>query len=262
MARPRRRGVLVRPRERGAWRRPALRALNAAVLAAVLGALGYGLHVLRDPARFPLRQVQIAGNLDRVDRAALTAALVPVSRGGFFTVDVDGVGAAAREVAWVDRAQVRRVWPDRLVIEITQQQAAARWAPGGLVNVRGERFAAPDAGTEDLPLLAGPEGSAAQVLDRYRRFAQVLDPVGELDAAALDARGTWRLTLADATVITVRDEDADARLARFARLYSTRMAGRVPPLASVDLRYADGFAVRHRTPAKTDPPPTASMARL
>jgi cell division protein FtsQ len=260
MARRRRRGVLVRPRERGAVRRRALRLLNASLMGAAILAVAAGMHALRDPQRFPLRRVQVAGAIEHVDRATLTAAIAPLAAAGFFRVDVAGVRAAARAVPWVDTVEVRRVWPDRLVVEIAEQEPAARWAAGGLVNVRGERFEVPGDPSQDLPLLAGPAQESARVLARYREFAQVLDPVGRLQAAALDARGTWRLTLEGGIEITVRAAEADARLARFARIYTTRMAGRVPPLASVDLRYADGFAVRHRQASATSP--SASVARL
>lgn len=262
MARPRKRGVLVRSRDPGARRRTVLRTFNALVLATLVGALGWGVQTLRDPQRFPLRRVQIAGTLDHVDRGALTAALGAVSHGGFFSVDVARVGTAARAVPWVDGVDVRRVWPDTLVVAITEQHAVARWAGGALVNARGELFEAPGTAPDDLPLLAGPPDSASEVLDRYRQFAALLEGVGELRAAARDARGTWRLTLADGVEITLGGRGAPAALERFARIYTTRMAGRVPPLASVDLRYADGFAVRHRARAKPAAPPTASMARL
>lgn len=262
MARARKRGVLVRSRDPGARRRSVVRAFNALVLASVLSAAGWGVHTLLDPQRFPLRRVQIAGTLEHVDRGALTAALGAVSHGGFFSVDVARMGAAARAVPWVDDAQVRRAWPDTLVVTITEQQAVARWASGALVNTRGELFEVPAPAPDDLPLLAGPPGTAGAVLERYRQFATVLEGVGELRAAAQDARGTWRLTLADGVEITLGGRGAAASLERFARIYTTRLAGRVPPLASVDLRYADGFAVRHRARAEPATPPPASMARL
>lgn len=268
MARQRPRGVLVRTRERGARTRTLRRVVSSASLAAVLAGVAFGRYALMDAERFPLRQVRIAGALEHVDRAALTAALGPVTTGGFFSVDVARVRAAAREVSWVDRAEVRRVWPDTLVVEITEQEAVARWADGALLNARGERFEVSSPPPDGLPLLAGPDGATRRVLARYRGFAQWLEAVGELRAAALDARGTWRLTLTDGVVITVREREADARIKRFAHLYATRLAGRVPPLASVDLRYADGFAVRHRAAAKPAPDdsqvesPNATVAKL
>src|SRR6185503_6524119 len=54
---------------------------------------------------------------------------------------LDQLRIAVEALVWVDRARVQRVWPDRIGIEIVEQQAAARWGDDGLLNTRGELFA-------------------------------------------------------------------------------------------------------------------------
>ncbi len=107
------------------------------------------------------------------------------------------------------------------------------------------RFAgAADAG---LPLFVGPEGSEAELAARYARFTRVLEPLGaSLERVALTPRYAWQLRLGDGMNLMLgRDaEVAEKRLARFVELYDATL-GQMPGRHDyVDLRYANGFAVR------------------
>ena len=82
------------------------------------------------------------------------------------------------KIAWVDRAQVERSWPNGLRVFMTEQVAGARGVSTGLLNTRGELFLR-DARymPPELPQLDGPEGSEAEVarlyLDTYPRLLAV-----------------------------------------------------------------------------------------
>jgi len=142
---------------------------------------------------------------------------------------------------------VRRVWPDRLEAVLEEHVALARWAEGGLVDVQGERFA----GTSDtaLPRFAGPPGSEAEVARRYRRFGEILAPLGAVPTqVTLSARYAWRLRLGDGLAVElgrdVPDDPVEKRLARLVAAWPLTL-GRMPNKHEyVDLRYPNGFALR------------------
>ncbi len=98
---------------------------------------------LLDPHTLPIRRVQISGQFLHLTSAQLQAAVAGTVVGGFFTVDVEAVMRAARTLPWVDTASVRRVWPDTLRLEVTEQTPLARWGEHDLLNRRGERFSSP-----------------------------------------------------------------------------------------------------------------------
>lgn len=253
-----RRGARLRPptlRERAAvwlatvrlvWRWLWRLGLAALVLAALAG----GARVvtwITDPARFPLSTVEITGDLDHIDRGSLERRLLPAAAGGFFSVDVAAVADAARSEPWVKQALVRRVWPDRLVVEIVGRRSIARWAGGGLLSDSGEVFAVVSPLPEQLPLLSGPAGAQPRrVYAEYQRFSHLLEGLPAVREVRQEARGAWHIGLANGLTITAGRKDVAGRLKRFAAVYRSRLAGVAPPIESVDLRYSDGFAVRFK----------------
>jgi cell division protein FtsQ len=226
------------------WDNPRL--LNAAagflVGLTVLACTLAGANWLLRSSLFPVRVVEVSTPLEHVSRKDLQSVLAHYAAGNFFAARIDEVRAAAEQVAWVRRASVRRVWPDRLEVAIEEHVAFARWGSEGLVNKQGERFAAPSDGS--LPLFIGPPGSEGEISRRYARFAETLAPLGSpLERIVLSARHGWQLRLANGLQITLgRDVDAaDDRLTRFVDAYARSGSARAD---AVDLRYPNGFAVR------------------
>lgn len=211
----------------------------------VAGALllyGLGGWLLSQPV-FALHKVDVMMPVTHVTETQVKLVSERYVRGNFFTVDLERVRAAFEKLPWVREARVTRRWPDTLVVSFSEHVPLARWNDVGLVNQQGEVFAA--ALDEDLPHFSGPENSETEVTQAYRQYQQFLATLGRtISELQLSPRRAWRLRLDDGTQITLGREEAAARLARFTRLYPKLFAdpSRVP--THVDLRYADGFAVR------------------
>jgi cell division protein FtsQ len=216
-------------------------------------ALGYAatLALARLPF-FPLREVVLVSPLREVTPAQLDYAARNAVAGNFFTVDLEAVRTAFEKLPWVRKAQVRRRWPGGLELTLEEHVAVARWQQGEgaearLVDREGEVFAA--ASDAPLPLFVGPEGTAAQMLARYRELLPLLAPLGrQPQTLALSPRQAWRLRLDDGLLLELgRDLDksrVSERLRRFAAAYR-QAAERLEARAVVaDLRYPNGFAVR------------------
>ena len=209
-----------------------------ALLAATFGALYWVL----EPGRFPVSAIEVKGNLKNTTRAEIEAAL-PHAAGNFFAVDLAEMRAAVERLPWVRRVGVRRVWPNRLQVQVEEHVAIARWGHDALVNTHGERFLARS--EEPLPLFMGPGASVAEVARRYRRFADIVAPLGtNVERVVLTQRHAWQLRLGNGLhVMLGRDADlAEARLQKFIAAYPASVAGKNTDY--VDLRYPNGFAVR------------------
>src|SRR5438128_5333128 len=146
------------------WDDPkALNKLTVALLACALAALVAAglLWVSRQPA-FAIRHVVVQGELKEVNPAHLQAVTREALRGNFFTLNLDAARVAYARVPWVRAVSVRRLWPDRLEVTVSEHQPLARWSAwsgeSGLVNTAGELFQADYAG--ELPGFAGPAGAA------------------------------------------------------------------------------------------------------
>ena len=244
------------------WDNPRLlnTAANALIALAALLFAYAGLQMLLRSPLFPLREIVVRGEMKHADAAEIEVA-VDGAGGNFFAADLAALRARLEQVTWVRRVDLRRVWPDRIELRLEEHVAFARWGGGGLVNTFGEPFPAPiDAAAAALPLFAGPAGSEGELTRRYRRFAELLVPLGEnLEGVVLTPRYAWQLRLAGANASSLiielgRDgaEPVDQRLERFVAAYPESL-GRLPQRAAsagvdvprhVDLRYPNGFALR------------------
>ena len=238
------------------WSR-AWRILGAVLaLAALTALLATGLDQ-------PVRRIVIDGAFERVSPVEVEQAARRALKGGFVSADLDRLRKAVEALAWVDRARVQRQWPDRIRVEIVEQQAAARWGDDGLLNTRGELFASGARHIPpELPRLDGPAGTEWQVAQRYLAIQGRLVEQGlRIGALRLDARGAWELDLSNGVTVRLGRRQVDERMERFVKIAAQVIAGRAVEIAYVDMRYSNGFSIgwRHdRKPPNTAP---AAMAR-
>jgi cell division protein FtsQ len=219
------------------------------------------------------RQVQILGDVNRNSLATLRANAMPHLAGNFLTTDLKKARMAFEAVPWVRRAQVRRVWPAQLQVTLEEHRAVATWDGRGdwgeppleraLLNSHGEVFHANLGEVEDenLPQLAGPNGTEGQVLQLWQSLASLggRDPRVEITRLELSGRGSWRAQWASGASVELGRgtlEQVSERYQGFlphalavARRFNT-------DVQSADLRHLDGYALRlvgigtQTTPAK------------
>lgn len=192
---------------------------------------------------FALHRIDVRGELRHVGEDGVRLAAKNGVRGNFFTVDLDDVRAAFEKLPWVAEARVSRRWPDTLVVELVEHVPLARWNDSGLVSTTGEVFNA--SAEAVLPRLSGFEGSGHEVAEAYLHYGAILAPLGlHISELSLSPRRAWRLKTDSGMEIALGRKEAEPRLQRFARQYQkiSERLGASP--AYVDLRYADGFAVK------------------
>jgi cell division protein FtsQ len=192
---------------------------------------------------FPLKEIQLLSAPSHAARADITRVLQHELRGNFFTVDLAKVRKALEAVPWVRKVDVRRQWPDRLVVRIEEHVPLARWGSVGLVNTQGEVFAASYEGP--LPVFIGPAGSSKEMAIQYAYFKKSLAPIGrEPVQLSVTVRRAWTLRLDSGTTLELGRADLEDRLARFVHNYARAQALLGRRMDHVDLRYPNGFAVR------------------
>jgi len=200
--------------------------------------------------RWPVTKLSVSAEFNHVSAEQIRAAAQPQLGKGFFALDLDNVRDALAKLPWVERAEVRKRWPDTVDLLIYEQQPYARWSGQRLVNRQGRLFSVAGAeGLQGLPRLAGPDDRLDDVLRFYADSQREFSGSGlVIDAVALSPRGGWRIELVSGTVIELGRSDAPARLQRFLDVWP-RLAGAHPqPPAYVDLRYANGFSMRWAAP--------------
>ena len=237
------------------WNKPHL--LNAiadllmlAASAALLAAAAVWL--VRVPS-LPVREVVFAEPLTHTRRLEIEQVLPGSLKGNFFSLNLESVRGALEKLPWVRKVEVRRIWPARLEVRVEEHRPVARWGDGRgeLVNSYGEVFAALPGDQElaALPQLAGPTGTASDVLKHYSEFVGAFQSVGERPVQLiLSPRLAWQLKLENGMLVNMGREQpkspVGARLQRFIEVYPETVAkGAIRPVV-VDLRYPNGFAMK------------------
>ena len=144
-----------------------------AALCVVLALLAIGaaaLWRLAQQPKFQLKRIDVRGDLRHVTAASVRAALAGRLRGNYFTMRLDDTRRLFETVPWVAQASVRRVWPDRLIVTLTEYRALGVWEDGRLLSDRGELFVANPDEAEiygRLPEFSGPFSAAKEAARRY-----------------------------------------------------------------------------------------------
>lgn len=204
---------------------------------------------------FDIRRIELRGELRHVSAAAVRTATAGKLRGNFFTLDLGEARRAFEAVPWVAHASVRRAWPDRLVVTITEHRALGVWNGGRLLSDAGTLFVANADEAEvygPLPEFSGPDDVAADAAARYYEFASLLAPLElQIERVTISERRSWSIATRTAEgrgpVFELgRDEPRGRlveRLAAIAARYPHVLARINGTAVRFDARYANGFAV-------------------
>jgi len=239
-----------------------IRLMNVtAIIVAVLGVVALVavalLWVAKQPV-FAVRAIKVEGDMAHNSVLTIRANAAPKLAGNFFTMDLGVARRAFEAVPWVRQAVVRRVWPNRLSVQLEEHRAVALWASaaGGsdaadkLVNNFGEVFEANLGDVEDdaLPTLHGPEGTSGAMLTLFNRLQPVFATMdAHIDTLALSGRGSWRVELDTGAEIELGRGTDDEVIERTQLFIATlpQVTGQFQrALQYADLRHHDGYAVR------------------
>lgn len=212
--------------------------------------------------RWPIRTLVVKAPLELVDEASIRAEVAPRTARGFFATDPAAIRQALAALPWVAAVEVRKQWPDRVIVRLDEHRPYAHWSEGRMVAEDGRLFRAPVDADRSLPRFMGSDDRVAEMLAFHREARPLLvladDELAELQ---LTARGGWRIRTRKGLVIELGRQEALPRLARFARLLPilrNQTGGRV--LHAADLRYTNGFALSWDAAPAPAPPSASSPA--
>jgi len=214
------------------------------VSASVLSMVAWGVVTLMSPQTLPLKHIRFSGELVNTTETDLRSVMHQESLGGFFSTDVTQIKTDIQSLPWVRRVQVRRVWPDTLAIKIFEQRAVAQWQESAFLNSYGELFTPATIEAGELVQFAGPEASQKKMLEDYRQMQVSLSDTGlKIKSISMNERRAYSLQLDNGVELALGREQSLLRLQRFASIYLSDLAATVSAIASIDMRYPNGFSV-------------------
>lgn len=209
---------------------------------------------ITNPQTLPIRTIQITGFYEKVDHNELRQLILPYVAKGFLWADTSALQDRLQQLPWIYNAAVKREWPNKLVINLTEQKPFARMGDDTLVNEQGDTFEVKQSTIPaGLPLFITPlTGQQKLILDNYKTMTTILAPLAvKIVAISLDARQSWSLQLDNGIVVIVGKVDPIQRLQRFVQAYPQIVGANATNISIIDLRYASGITVRFKNQSKT-----------
>lgn len=194
---------------------------------------------------FPIRSVEVSGNHSHVSKLNLYDVMMLELSEGFFGLSVAKLREDICYLPWVKDAMVRRVWPDKLAIEVIEHEPLAVWNDRAIVTMNGALIMPDDVSlVSSLPKFYGPETKEQQLVQEWRKMQAVLDQIDlKITQIELAQRGAWQLTLGENLKVKLGTQEIHSRLDRFIRAYDTVLGNQSEKVDYVDLRYTSGLAV-------------------
>lgn len=200
----------------------------------------------------PIRVVEIQGQLEHLSKDKILAVLRSQSRESsedkqtisFMTTDLNDVEAELEALPWVFRAKVRRIWPDKLIIAIDEQNAIAIWNKDKLVNQYGQIFQPQEIAITSIPKLSGPDDELEALLKVFAELQEQFEADDlQLSELHLSERRSWELKLSNGIVLDIGRKALNERVTKFINIYPVLISDDPAPIERVDLRYDTGMAV-------------------
>lgn len=83
---------------------------------------------LNRPGNFAFKKVELVNYLDNQESKELQQIAAKALNGGFFSLNVDEFREELlAELPWVKSVSVRKIWPDKLLVEIAEYKPVVRW---------------------------------------------------------------------------------------------------------------------------------------
>lgn len=233
-----------------------------ACLAFLVGATTYGVvkgdHIITiqtaikdaadaaaNAAGMRIASVSLSGQR-QVSREEIFAAVGVTENSSLLFLDVLTARTRLEAIPWIAEATVRKLYPDRLQITVTEREAFALWQQKGKVSViAADGTVLAEKVEPRLTALPFVVGNGAAV--KARDFLAVLDrhPAirDQVRASILVADRRWNLRLKNGIDVRLPEKDVEGALETLAR-FDKEKSLLSRDIVAVDLRLADRITVR------------------
>jgi cell division protein FtsQ len=202
--------------------------------------------VVNDFFNQPVAAISVGGDTNNIDRSKLQLVLSSMAKQRFFELDVDGIARRIRQMPWVQDVQVRKQWPDRISVTLTERVPVARWGTNALVDEYGQVFSVD--GRLDkfssLPILQSAEQQDSVLVKKFQMIFEKFNRSNlKIERMIRTKADSWSIKLVDGPMVILGKQQFDLRIARFFVLWETLKPDQIERISTMDFRYSNGVAV-------------------
>ena len=226
--------------------RTVIMVLGGLLLAAVLVATMLGMRYVWETKTFlPVAKVEINSEYHYVAQQELVKVTEAHTQGSWLHVDLDEMSRAVVSLPWVAEVEVKRIWPDKLVLNVKEHQILARWGRKQVINVAGDVLT-PDVANwpEDLVILIGAEGARVALSTQVKPLTERFAAMGlRLTTLEMNKRHALTARFENGLALYMGQADIPVRLKRFEQVYLQQLQPYEQYITRIDMRYGHGMAV-------------------
>ena len=193
-------------------------------------------------AGFVVEKIDVMGEGRLNERDIRLAAQIQTGS-YFFGVDLDAARDRTESLPWVDRAVVRRLWPNRIVVQIVETTPYALWQNDGKLHLLAEtgELIVPVEAVDSVPsglrtFIGADAPTAAQSIEATLMPYDEIWP--RVESLVQFPSGRWDLHLKNSTIVKLPTQDIERAVARLAKLdRETFILSR--EVGGIDLRLPD-----------------------
>lgn len=203
-----------------------------------------GFYLQQMEQLLPIRTIQLSGTFENLDQGEVEQSLQQYIGQGFFSLDIHQLQQVLHQKAWTESVSVRRVWPDKIRVTITERKPVARWDERHLLSDSARVYLADTAAFAHLPIVHAPSHQPDRALRQFYALQARFERVDErVLALRIDSRGALDVELINGLLIKLGRSDIDRKIERLASIYLQQILPRREQIQRLDLRYSNGFAV-------------------
>lgn len=246
-------------RERFALQGEGVRRLTVRLLPLIVVVVGIalvygGYRWINNPQNLTIRSVEVVGNLEALDQQVLQPVIQPFAKTNLYLLDAAGLEQAIESNPWVYSASLTKIWPDKLVVKIHEQQPVAFWGKQAMLSQQGQIIKAVLPRHRGvLPLLYSPEKKGRNMASEFLQIREWMKdfPLKMVEFRE-DARGSWKIRMENGLEVKIGRNEHQKRIRRFMVGYRVKLKAVIDKIQTVDLRYTNGFAVKWKKGLSAD----------
>lgn len=204
---------------------------------------------LKQFAHRPIKEVQVEGAFQFISSDVLRRQIELYVKESFLELELNDLKQKLEQNPWIDTVAIARVWPDKLIVRVVEQQPIAQWGKKGFLNMRGDIVEVEKTTKiQALPLLQGDDRYAQEIMGQYLRIGKLLAQQNlVLTAVELDDTRAWTLRIQSGVTIKLGRERLWEKLQYLLTAKSGELGKDFENIQLVDMRYPSGFAVTWKT---------------
>jgi len=209
------------------------------------------IYFCRQREFFPITTVRLFVDQQYIDTTKLKQLVSQKMSGNFFTISLTPIVHTLLMDDQIKSVSIRRVWPKSLSIYVDGYEPIAFFNKDKVITAVGYTFKTP----KNLQLIPavyvqGPESQASQMMQQLHSFNKIFESLHlTIKKIALD-HDLYFITLNNGLSLTLGNRNRNQRLDRFVKLYANIIGHCENNVASIDLRYSNGLAVKWKDQGK------------